>query len=124
MANQLFVESVDELQRALDDNAGAKGIFIYFWGTADDSGESWCPDCRQADPVIEAGLANATEGIVFIMVAVGDRGAWKNPENAFRVHPSFKVTGIPTLIRWKTDRRLEPEECKKKELIDEFFKCT
>jgi hypothetical protein len=27
---------------------------------------------------------------------------WKDPENEFRKHPQFKLTGIPTLIKWKT----------------------
>lgn len=27
---------------------------------------------------------------------------WKDPQNAFRTHPKFKLTSIPTLIKYNT----------------------
>lgn len=36
-------------------------------------GDSWCPDCVEAEPFIEEALDKFGEGTVFVHVDVGDR---------------------------------------------------
>lgn len=51
--------------------------------------------------------------IALLKAYVGDRPTWRNPHHPWRVDPRFKLTGVPTLIRWENDAvtgRLEDHE--------------
>nr|AFK40851.1 unknown [Lotus japonicus] len=74
---------------------------------------SWCPDCVRAEPVIYKKLEASPDDIALIRAYVGDRPTWRNPHHPWRVDPKFKLTGVPTLIRWENDEvkgRLEDYE--------------
>ncbi|XP_014500437.1 thioredoxin-like protein Clot [Vigna radiata var. radiata] len=74
---------------------------------------SWCPDCVRAEPVIYKKLEASSEDIALLRAYVGDRPTWRNPQHPWRVDPRFKLTGVPTLIRWENDTvkgRLEDHE--------------
>ncbi|XP_047163999.1 thioredoxin-like protein Clot [Vigna umbellata] len=74
---------------------------------------SWCPDCVRAEPVIYRKLEASSDDIALLRVYVGDRPTWRNPQHPWRVDPIFKLTGVPTLIRWENDTvkcRLEDHE--------------
>ncbi|WVZ00266.1 hypothetical protein V8G54_026335 [Vigna mungo] len=74
---------------------------------------SWCPDCVRAEPVIYKKLEASSDDIALLRAYVGDRPTWRNPKHPWRVEPKFKLTGVPTLIRWDNDTvkgRLEDHE--------------
>lgn len=48
-------------------------IFLVFLFFSDETGNSWCPYCVRADPVIKEALKQAAENSHFIHVEVGDR---------------------------------------------------
>ncbi|XP_074658113.1 thioredoxin domain-containing protein 17-like [Tubulanus polymorphus] len=120
-AKQIGVNSLDELMKAVDDNK-EKLLFVLFTGAADPaSGESWCPDCVKADPVIERNLAHLPEDSVFVKCIVGDRPTWKDPQNEFRKHPKTLIKGIPTLLKWGTAERLGDSQCANDDLVKMLF---
>ncbi|KAK7334778.1 hypothetical protein VNO80_26541 [Phaseolus coccineus] len=74
---------------------------------------SWCPDCVRAEPAIYKKLEASSDDIALLRAYVGDRPTWRNPQHPWRVDPRFKITGVPTLIRWEKDTvkgRLEDHE--------------
>lgn len=48
-------------------------IHVLFSGGKEENGQSWCPYCVTAEPVIEDALATAPESSHFIHVEVGER---------------------------------------------------
>lgn len=48
-------------------------VHILFSGGKDETGNSWCPYCVRAEPVIQEGLKYAAENSHFIHVDVGER---------------------------------------------------
>lgn len=48
-------------------------VHILFSGGKDETGNSWCPYCVRAEPVIQEGLKHAAENTHFIHVDVGER---------------------------------------------------
>ncbi|KAK3746257.1 hypothetical protein QZH41_016516 [Actinostola sp. cb2023] len=95
---QLQVEGLQNLEVTLHENSSKRRKIIMFIGAIDESGESWCSDCRDAEPVVEKALESAPADSVFVLVDVGDKASWKDPENEFRKHTEYLLTGIPTII--------------------------
>lgn len=62
-----------------------------------------CSDCVRAEPVIYKKLEALSGDVALLRVYVGDRPTWRNPQNPWRTDPRFKLTGVPTLIRWEDD---------------------
>jgi len=63
--------------------------------------------------VIYKKLEASSDDIALLRAYVGDRPTWRNPQHPWRVDPRFKLTGVPTLIRWENDTvkgRLEDHE--------------
>ncbi|KAF3449991.1 hypothetical protein FNV43_RR06070 [Rhamnella rubrinervis] len=91
-----------------------KANLILFLADKDPSTSlSWCPDCVRAEPVIYKTLESASEDIALLRAYVGDRPTWRNPQHPWRVDSRFKLTGVPTLVRWENDAikgRLEDHE--------------
>ncbi|GIY20581.1 thioredoxin domain-containing protein 17 [Caerostris darwini] len=108
MVKRISVEGYEAVKKAIDENSKANSLFVLFCGSKDDKGQSWCPDCVSAEPVIEEGLKIAPEDSVFIYCSVGDRTYWKNPNNEFRKDEKLRLTGVPILIKWNT---IMKEEC-------------
>lgn len=120
---QIQVEGLGNLKEKLKEHEG-KQIIVMFIGSmleeGEHVGESWCPDCRDAEPVVEAGLQQASTDMVFILVVVGDKPTWKDPNNEFRTS-EFKLTEIPTIVECGTDRRLGCDDCKIQDKVNDFF---
>ncbi|KAK7862869.1 hypothetical protein R5R35_011582 [Gryllus longicercus] len=110
-----FVKTVAELEK------NNKPIFILFSGSLDESGENWCSDCREAEPVIQEALASLPENAQFLHVGVGPRDEWRDQNNPFRKQSNLKLKCVPTLMRWKAPERLEEAECKKIDLVKMLF---
>ncbi|XP_038054847.1 thioredoxin domain-containing protein 17-like [Patiria miniata] len=110
-----------ECLATIEKHEGKGLVFILFCGDKDASGNSWCPDCVDAEPVVTAGLASAPDDAVFIYCCVGDRAFWKDQQNGFRTNNKVKLSAVPTLLKWGTQKRLVEEECKKPDLVKMFF---
>ncbi|GIY17895.1 hypothetical protein CDAR_113301 [Caerostris darwini] len=121
MVKRISVEGYEAVKKAIDENSKANSLFVLFCGSKDDKGQSWCPDCVSAEPVIEEGLKIAPEDSVFIYCSVGDRTYWKNPNNEFRKDEKLRLTGVPTLLKWNTVRRLDDEQCRSAALVTMLF---
>ncbi|KAH1000341.1 thioredoxin domain-containing protein 17 [Dendroctonus ponderosae] len=94
---------------------------VYFTGSKEPTGESWCPDCNQAWPVVEQELDKLPADSHFVVVEVGDRATWKDPSCAFRKDPQTRLLVIPTLKRWGAPQTLEGAQCEKPELVSMLF---
>jgi hypothetical protein len=46
---QIQVEGLQNLQTAINENADKKRKFVMFIGAIDESGDSWCSDCRDGE---------------------------------------------------------------------------
>lgn len=82
---------------------------------------SWCPDCVKAEPVIYKMLEAAAGDVALLRAYVGDRPTWRTPKHPWRVDSRFKITGVPTLVRWENDAvkgRLEDYEAHVENKID------
>lgn len=100
----------------------SKNIVVLFTGKVDPStGESWCPDCVKADPIIEKCVLNIPAGNTFIVCVVGDRPTWKDPQCIFRTHEKTKLKGIPTLLKWGTSEFLNSDQCAKQDMVEMMF---
>lgn len=84
-----------------------------------------CPflllDCVRAEPVIYKKLEVSSDDIALLRAYVGDRPTWRNPQHPWRVDSRFKLTGVPTLIRWENDTikgRLEDNEAQLEKKIE------
>ncbi|NP_001089800.1 thioredoxin domain containing 17 S homeolog [Xenopus laevis] len=96
-----------------------KQVFAYFSGNKNDEGVSWCPDCVKAEPVVRGELKSLPEGSVFIYCQVGERPYWKDPNNEFK--KKLNLTGVPTLLKCGTPKKLVEEECLKADLVEMMF---
>ncbi|VVC88848.1 unnamed protein product [Leptidea sinapis] len=79
-------------------------VFVYFSGSKNADGNSWCPDC------VEDKLTDKKS-----------KNFWKNKACPFRTDSRIKLMVIPTLIKWKGVQRLEGSQCNKRELLQMLF---
>ena len=66
----------------------------------EETGESWCGDCRLSWPIIERLVEESDEDIALLRVNVGERPAWKDPAHSLRHDPAFMVSGVPSVMFW------------------------
>ncbi|CEF66639.1 Protein of unknown function DUF953, thioredoxin-like family and Thioredoxin-like fold domain-containing protein [Strongyloides ratti] len=122
--SNLIVNGYDELKKTILSNKGRR-IFVLFTGSKNSDGVSWCPDCVEAEPVIEEAIEKdltKEENVTFITCFVGERAYWKDMENPFRKDDEFKVNCIPTLIEIGVKgKRLTEEQLQNMVLLNEFF---
>ncbi|CDP07717.1 unnamed protein product [Coffea canephora] len=88
---------------------------------------SWCPDCVRAEPVIYKKLEVSSDDMALLRAYVGDRPTWRNPQHPWRVDSTFKLRGVPTLVRWENDAikgRLEDHEAHIEQKIDALVAAT
>ncbi|KAL3267884.1 hypothetical protein HHI36_007024 [Cryptolaemus montrouzieri] len=97
-----------------------KPVFVYFSGDKV-NGESWCPDCIRAEPIVREQLKHANPESLFIYVEVGDRATWKNPQCSFRKDSRTQLMQVPTLMRWGGPQKLAGSQCEKADLVEMLF---
>ncbi|KAI4462254.1 42-9-9 protein-related [Holotrichia oblita] len=110
-----FCEFIDKLK----DNKG--DVHVLFSGSKMETGQSWCPTCVQAKPVIEEALNQAEPDSQFVYVEVGDRAYWKDPNCPFRTDKRTSLLVLPTLLRWGQPQRLQGDQCKNPDLVEMLF---
>lgn len=84
------------------------------------NGAPWCPDCRHADPVVDAVLA-AHPGPIVLVRAECKRSEYAgNASYAYRKHAQLRLTAIPTLYKWTAkgpSNKLVEGQCANKQLV-------
>lgn len=118
----------DEVLKRAAEAAGGKGtLFLLFTGESDSAGVSWCPDCNDAKPVVNAVLAEAATakgGVTLLEMPLIRADYRGNDAHAYRVHPQIKLQRIPTLMKWgargKTGELVE-EACRDEGLVRELL---
>jgi hypothetical protein len=101
------------------------GLFLFFGSEDPVSGESWCPDCVTADPVLRAAVTRLRPELTLYECPVGVRSQWKNrPEHPYRQDPTARLARIPTLLMVVDGcerGRLVEADCAKPELVAAFL---
>ena len=72
-------------------------------------------------------LEVSSDDIALLRAYVGDRPTWRNPQHPWRVNSTFKLRGVPTLVRWENDAikgRLEDHEAHIEQKIDALVAAT
>jgi len=116
------LEGYEELKTALNGlNDGDKPVFVLLCGSKDASGNSWCPDCVTADPIVHESAREKLKDGLLLCCQVGPREFWKDAKNPFRTDPKLKVTAVPTLIAWDKGNRLVEEQLFRRDLVDMLF---
>ncbi|XP_073129698.1 thioredoxin-like protein Clot [Henckelia pumila] len=104
----------DVLEKFRSEGVNNKANLILFLADKDPSTNlSWCPDCVRAEPVIYKKLEASSDNVALLRAYVGDRPTWRNHHHPWRTDSTFKLKGVPTLIRWEDDAikaRLEDHE--------------
>lgn len=120
MVKKIVADGYEALKKTISVEDTSK-IYVLFTGSKDKNGKSWCPDCVKADPAIEEALKDAPEDIIFITCTVGNREFWKDPNNIFRTDQDLKLKSVPTLIKWKTPKKLEESQLFDKNIVSMMF---
>ncbi|KAL4198194.1 hypothetical protein AMTRI_Chr03g44700 [Amborella trichopoda] len=85
---------------------------------------SWCPDCNRAEPVIYQKVADCNRDVALLRAFAGDRATWRKADHPWRVDQRFRLSGVPTLVRWVDGDirgRLEDPEADIPEKIDSIL---
>ena len=103
-------------------------VYLLFTATKDEAtGQRWCPDCRNADPILEEAFESLPASATVLEVLI-PRESWKGPNgpsHPYRAAP-FGVRGIPTLCLWnavseKVERKFTEGECEQIENLLELM---
>ncbi|XP_063620909.1 thioredoxin domain-containing protein 17-like [Cydia splendana] len=122
MVTRVEIKGMDAFSKFTEDiDRSGPPVFFFFSGSKLPNGTSWCPDCVEAEPIVQAYLNELQKSIIFAYVDVGDRDYWKDKMCPFRTDPRTKLMVIPTLLRWKGVQRLEGSQCNKRELLQMMF---
>lgn len=81
-------------------NTEAGDFSVLFTASKDEAGQRWCPDCCQADIILEASRVKASSRWFVVEVV---REEWKvnpGPGHFLRAAP-FQVPGVPTLAHFR-----------------------
>ncbi|XP_072943605.1 thioredoxin domain-containing protein 17-like [Epargyreus clarus] len=122
MVTNVEIKGFDEFAKYTE-NIDPKGppVLFYFTGSKLANGNSWCPDCVEAEPIVKAFLSELQKEAIFVYVDVGDREYWKDKACPFRTDSRTRLMVIPTIIKWKGVQRLEGSQCNKVDLLRMLF---
>ncbi|XP_047988691.1 thioredoxin domain-containing protein 17-like [Leguminivora glycinivorella] len=122
MVTRVEIKGMDAFSKYTESlSSSGPPVFFFFSGSKLPNGSSWCPDCVEAEPIVQAYLNELQKNITFAYVDVGDRDYWKDKMCPFRTDPRTKLMVIPTLLRWKGVQRLEGSQCNKRDLLQMLF---
>ena len=116
-----------DLAPILERLQGERGsVLMLFFGSEDPAtGESWCPDCVTADPVLRRSCRELRPELTLHECPVGLRADWKQrPDHPYRLHPALRLARIPTLIWFEAGcerGRLVEADCAKPERVAAFL---
>ena len=81
-------------------NDTAKLFILYFTGSVDTNGSSWCPDCNDAKSTYNSILDNYSKKASIYSFYI-ERNQWKDKNNEYRTNKVFSVDSVPTLLLFK-----------------------
>ncbi len=119
--------TVADVASTLDTLAVESGaaLFLFFGAEDPATGQSWCPDCVIADPVLRRACTTLRPDLTLYECPVGMRSDWKNqPNHPFRLHPTTRLARIPTLLfidRGLERGRLVEGDCAKADVVEAFL---
>lgn len=91
-------EAVQAALEQVEEDRG-EALFAFFGSEDPGTGDSWCPDCVTADPILRAACTRIKPAVTLYECPVGERSAWKDvADHPFRVHPLWRLQRIPTLV--------------------------
>jgi len=102
-----------------------KPLYVLFTGAVvAETGRSWCPDCVNADPIINKVLSSLESGCILLECPV-ERSEYRSQEYLYRTLPSVQLKCVPTLIKWSSSGganalRLDDAQCQREELVEEL----
>ncbi|CAD7092940.1 unnamed protein product [Hermetia illucens] len=118
----IYIAGYDAFMKFVEGIKDNETVNMYFSGSKDERGSSWCPDCVRAEPVVKEAVAKyASDDAKFVYIDVGDRATWKDPKCPFRTNKNTYLSVIPTLLRWKSPQKLEGPQCENPDLLEMFF---
>lgn len=121
MVKKHYVKNWEDFEKLVTTLENEKvPINVFFTGDKNELGESWCPYCNQAKPVIEKVVETAPEDSHFVVCEI-DRPFWKNLENPFRKDTRTHLVFLPTLMRWKGAQRLDGSQAANEDLVSMLF---
>lgn len=96
---EIFEELYNQYEEKKETNDFKNLIILFVANNDPETNQSWCPDCVVCKPVIEETLQKFeyNEQIALVVVEVGQRDEWKNPDNPYRNH-KLKIGCVPTLV--------------------------
>ena len=83
-------------------------VFVLMYGERKENGDSWCPDCTAALPVIETALEARSGPSTLVECTVAREEYKGKPEYAYRTHARVALKAIPQLIKWSAEGSAPP----------------
>ena len=100
-------------------------VLLLFCGEKGAGGESWCSDCVEAEPALDAALAeSAAERPILVVDVPLPRAEFKGVASHWARAAPFGVGRVPALCRWgaaKVTAAIFEDECKSKANVLEFL---
>jgi len=121
MVQKFAVEGFEAFKAKSEELAKKGDLFVLFSGSKNEAGESWCPDCVVAYPVVMDCVEKVDDDASFLYVGVGGRDFWKDPNCVFRTAKETQLKSVPTLMKWGTPQRLQEEQCADKNMVSMIF---
>ncbi|RYP48177.1 hypothetical protein DL768_005877 [Monosporascus sp. mg162] len=115
------VSSLPSSWQGIKDRLPQSGDSTYIFFVVDDdasTGKPWCPDVREALPVVEKYFEKRGD-LEVAVVSVGSRSVWKDPGNIWRT--SWGLRAVPTLVKY-TGTGAEGDGVVQSQLVEEETK--
>ncbi|TVY37967.1 Thioredoxin-like protein [Lachnellula subtilissima] len=117
MPLQVSTESPSAIAQSLESSSSQPSFLVVYASHV--NGRSWCGDCREAEPLVDAKFADRTE--VVKVIYAGQQDEWRKTENPWKQAP-FSVTNLPTIIKVTGNKweRLVEEDVYNQKKLDAF----
>jgi hypothetical protein len=83
-------------------------VFVLMYGQRKENGDSWCPDCTSAYPLVESALQTRTTPSTLVECTVAREEYKGNSSYAYRLHERVQLKAIPQLIKWSAEGAAPP----------------
>ncbi|TVY87097.1 Thioredoxin-like protein [Lachnellula willkommii] len=103
MPLQVSTESPSAIAQSLESSSSTPSFLVVYASHVD--GRSWCGDCREAEPLVDAKFADRADDVK--VVYAGQKDEWRKAENPWKQAP-FSVTNLPTLIKVTGNASVKP----------------
>jgi thiol-disulfide isomerase/thioredoxin len=110
------VDGFDEkVEEALALASGNPLLVMFTGAIVKESGQSWCPDCTAAHPVI-MDVMKDTDAVMLEVPLT--RTIYRDPTLIFRTRADIKLNCVPTLLRWGTMNKLDDSQSQQRGLVE------